>query len=100
MPESPEASSGTAKPDGGGSGDDAGASTHGHKRETSGSRPEAATRAAVLVADFVEPARATALEKLDEGRQALTIATGWLHSKVAPPGSPEGLIRPPQAPTP
>lgn len=54
----------------------------------------------MLVADFVEPARATALEKLDEGRQALTIATGWLHSKVAPPGSPEGLIRPPQAPTP
>jgi hypothetical protein len=38
-------------------------------------------RAAVLVADLVEPARVTALEKLDEGRRALTIATRWLRSK-------------------
>ena len=37
-----------------------------------------------LVADFVEPAKSTALEKLDEGRQALTIATGWLIAKLAP----------------
>jgi hypothetical protein len=40
-----------------------------------------ATRAARLVADLVEPARSTALDKLDEGRQALAIATGWLRSK-------------------
>ena len=42
------------------------------------------TRAAVLVADLVEPARVTTLEKLDEGRRALTIATGWLRSKLEP----------------
>jgi hypothetical protein len=35
----------------------------------------------MLVADLVEPARSTALDKLDEGRQALAIATDWLHSK-------------------
>lgn len=40
-----------------------------------------ATRAALLVADLVEPARSTALDKLDEGRQTLAIATGWLRSK-------------------
>jgi len=43
-----------------------------------------ATRAAVLAADLVEPARAAALEKLDEGGQALTIATAWLRSKLEP----------------
>jgi hypothetical protein len=40
-------------------------------------------RAAALVADLVEPARVTALEKLDEGRRATTIATRWLRSKLA-----------------
>lgn len=40
-------------------------------------------RAAVLVADLVEPARVTTLEKLDEGRQALKIATGWLRSRAS-----------------
>ena len=35
-----------------------------------------------LVADLVEPAKTTALEKLGEGRQALTIATGWLRGKL------------------
>jgi hypothetical protein len=34
-----------------------------------------------LVADLVEPAKTTALEKLDEGRQALATATGWLRAK-------------------
>ena len=43
-----------------------------------------ATSAAVLLADLVEPARATTLEKLDEGRRALTIATGWLRSRLEP----------------
>lgn len=40
-------------------------------------------RAAVLVADLVEPARVTALDKLDEGRRATTVATRWLRSKFA-----------------
>ena len=44
----------------------------------------ASARVTELVADLVEPAKATALEKLDEGRQALTIATAWLRAKLAP----------------
>ncbi len=44
--------------------------------------PEAVSaRAGVLLADLIEPARSTALDKLDEGRQALVIATGWLRAK-------------------
>jgi hypothetical protein len=40
--------------------------------------PEALTpRAAELVADLVEPAKATALDKIGEGQWALGIATGW-----------------------
>ena len=35
-----------------------------------------------LVADLVEPAKTTALEKLDEGRQAFTIANEWLRAKL------------------
>jgi len=41
-------------------------------------------RAAELVADLVEPAKATALEKLDEGEHSLAIAVGWLRPKLAP----------------
>ena len=41
-------------------------------------------RAAELVADLVEPAKATALEKLGEGEQSLAIATAWLRPKLAP----------------
>ena len=49
------------------------------------SDPEAtAARVTELVADFVEPAETTALEKLDEGRQELTTATAWLRAKLAP----------------
>jgi hypothetical protein len=45
--------------------------------------PEAIkARAAVLVADLVEPARATALDQLDEGRHGLEIATAWLRSRA------------------
>jgi len=40
-------------------------------------------RTAELVADLVEPAKADALEKLDEGRRAFGIATGWLRAKMA-----------------
>jgi hypothetical protein len=47
--------------------------------------PEAASvRAAEFVADLVEPAKATALEKLGEGEQSLAIATAWLRPKLAP----------------
>lgn len=40
------------------------------------------TRTAELVADLVEPAKADALEKLGEGRQALGIASAWVRSKL------------------
>jgi ParB-like chromosome segregation protein Spo0J len=44
--------------------------------------PEAlARRTTELVADLVEPAKADALEKLGEGRQALGIAVSWLRPK-------------------
>jgi hypothetical protein len=44
--------------------------------------PEALLRrTAELLADLVEPAKATALEKLGEGRQALGIAVSWLRPK-------------------
>lgn len=39
-------------------------------------------RASVLLADLVEPAKATALEKLGEGEAGLRIATGWLRAKL------------------
>ena len=39
-------------------------------------------RVTQLVADLVEPAKTTALEKLGEGEQAQRIAIGWLHSKL------------------
>jgi hypothetical protein len=48
--------------------------------------PDGATRAAELVADLVEPAKATALEKLGEGTQAQGIATEWLRPKLEPVG--------------
>jgi hypothetical protein len=40
-----------------------------------------ARRTAELVADLVEPAKSTALEKLGEGERALEIAVGWLRRK-------------------
>jgi len=40
-------------------------------------------RTAELVADLVEPARSTALDKLGEGQRALDIGTGWLRAKMA-----------------
>jgi hypothetical protein len=42
-----------------------------------------AARAGDLVADLVEPVRATTLDQLDEGRQGLAIATAWLRSKAS-----------------
>ena len=47
--------------------------------------PEAgAARATELVADLVEPAKTTALEKLGEGERAQGIAIGWLRPKLLP----------------
>lgn len=40
-------------------------------------------RVAVLLSDLVEPAKATALEKLGEGERGLGIATEWLRAKAA-----------------
>ena len=46
--------------------------------------PEVVTlRASQLVADLVEPAKSTALEKLGEGRPAFDIANAWLRTKFA-----------------
>ena len=41
-------------------------------------------RVTELVADLVEPAKTTALEKLGEGERAQSIAIGWLRRKLAP----------------
>ena len=47
--------------------------------------PEALSRRTTeLVADLVEPAKADALEKAGEGRQALAIASAWVRGKLAP----------------
>ena len=47
--------------------------------------PDAASaRVTEIVADLVEPAKATALEKLGDGEQSLAIATAWLRPKLAP----------------
>ena len=40
-------------------------------------------RTTEFVADLVEPAKAAALDKLDEGQRALGITTGWLRAKMA-----------------
>jgi hypothetical protein len=42
------------------------------------------TRVTELVADLVEPARTTALEKLGDGEQAQGIAMRWLRPKLEP----------------
>jgi hypothetical protein len=52
--------------------------------------PEAPSRrTAELVADLAEPAKAEALDKLGEGRQALGIAAGWVRNKFAVAATPE-----------
>jgi hypothetical protein len=43
-------------------------------------------RAIELVADLVEPVKATALHELGEGRQAMAIGAGWLRAKLQPVG--------------
>jgi hypothetical protein len=49
-----------------------------------------AARTAQLVADLVEPAKATALDKLGDGERALRVAVGWVRGKL---GSVAGLSR-------
>ena len=49
-------------------------------------------RAAALVADLVEPAKSTALEKLGEGERAMRVATRWLQAKVAASNSSAATI--------
>jgi hypothetical protein len=44
--------------------------------------PAVAARVPELLADLVEPAKATALEKLGEGERAIRIATAWLRARV------------------
>jgi hypothetical protein len=52
--------------------------------------PDAVTvRASQLVADLVEPAKSTALEKLGEGRPAFDIANAWLRQKFGVAAVPE-----------
>jgi hypothetical protein len=52
--------------------------------------PEAVTLwASQLVADLVEPAKSTALEKLGEGRPAFDIANAWLRQKFSVAAVPE-----------
>jgi hypothetical protein len=64
------------------------------------SNPEAMpARVAALVADLVEPSRASTLDKLDDGRSALTIATSWLRSKKAPAPDDGGVDSVPWAAT-
>jgi hypothetical protein len=44
----------------------------------------AAARVTELVADLVEPARVTALEKLGEGARASGLAARWVRSQLGP----------------
>lgn len=58
-------------------------------------------RTAVLLADLVEPARATALEKLGVGERAIRIATGWLRAKMTAQATATNGAGPvPQIPSP
>ena len=57
------------------------------------------TRATELVADLVEPAKSTALEKLGESDRARTIATGWLRAKLEPSRAATDADSTPDAPT-
>lgn len=50
--------------------------------------PETITQTVMThLSDLVEPARSTTLDKLDEGRQALTIAANWLRTKATGAGA-------------
>jgi hypothetical protein len=48
------------------------------------------------VADLVELAKSTALEKLGEGRQALDIANAWVRTRLAPGTDIATYVAPPE----
>jgi hypothetical protein len=54
-----------------------------------GSPDAVAKRAETLVRDLIEPSRVTALEKLGDGRQAMTIATNWVRRSLPTDGPAE-----------
>jgi hypothetical protein len=61
--------------------------------------PEAVNlRSSQLVADLVEPAKSTALEKLGEGRPAFDIANAWLRAKLMPKADVTTDVAPPDGP--
>ena len=61
--------------------------------------PDAVTlRAGELVADLVEPAKSTALEKLGEGQPAFDIANAWLRAKLMPKADVTTDVAPPDGP--
>jgi hypothetical protein len=49
--------------------------------------------------NLVEPAKVTALEKLDEGERAHRIASGWLRAKLDPPRAGNVGNSAPESPT-
>ena len=51
-------------------------------------------RTTEFVADLVEPAKAAALDKLDEGQRALGIASDWVRTKLASAGPVPGTRSP------
>ena len=48
------------------------------------------------VADLVEPAKATALHELGEGRQAMAIGAAWLGARLQPVGGKADLTAQPE----
>ena len=60
--------------------------------------PEALSRRTTdLVAALVAPAKADALEKAGEGRQALGIAAGWVRARLTPQTDVATYVAPPEA---
>jgi hypothetical protein len=57
-----------------------------------GNPNDASDHALQLVADLVEPAKATALHELGESRRAMAIGAGWLRTKLDRAAPVEGLM--------
>ena len=53
---------------------------------------DTSVRAMELVANLVEPAKATALHELGDSRQAMTVGPAWLRAKLEPVGARADLI--------
>jgi hypothetical protein len=58
-----------------------------------GNPNETSDHALQLVADLVEPAKATALHELGESREAMTIGAAWLSAKLGPVPAASELAR-------